>query len=273
MKNILIFILLIPVLTGCSSIQRKLYSSNQPNNPSLAKKNDYSLSLTYGSPSGFDVNGGYAISNRIAIIGGLYTHRNRDIEQSYSVFSQQRDSSQLSYRHKGFHAGAGIFMPLQKNNPEWFVSFFAGYTKGNFLMNENLQQIAPAPSSQTNFYKSTIGRWFAQGSINFYDKILHQSFIARFNYVGYDNVTTDYSDYEQYNYLLPPKGYSRWSQFLDLSFDTKIFFTKTHSLGLQFFGTVSSRLNRKDYNFAYYSSRLGIGLVLKPSFKIKEKKD
>ena len=109
-------------------------------------------------------------------------------------------------------------------------------------MNEKLYHLAPPPSSlQSNFYNSRVTRWFAQGSLNFYDKIIHQSFIARLNYVGYDGVSTDYSGPEQDSYKLPPTGYPKWSQFLDLSFDTKIFFTKDRRIGVQVFGTMNTK--------------------------------
>jgi hypothetical protein len=274
MKNILFYISAIILLQGCGSIQRRLYSTNQPNNPSLQKKNDYSLSVTYGGPSGFDLNAGYAVSDKVAIIGGFYTQSYLDTEQDYFWLSPGRDSSKLSYRHNGFHAGAGVYLPLSQKDSDWFVSFFGGYTNGNFRMNEVLYHVDPPPvTSQTNFYKSRITRWFAQGSLNFYDKTIHQSFIARFNYVGYNKATTDYSTAEQEDYRLPPFGHPPWSQFLDLTVDTKLFFTKERRIGLHLFGTLNTRLNREIFNFPYYTYRIGAGIVVGSPFKIKEKKE
>ncbi len=275
MKTIFIIpvaIILFSLSSCSSSIQRKLYSSNQPNNPSLEKKNDYSISATYGEPNGFDLNAGYAITNRFAIIGGLHTQQNRDIEQRFSWFSPIRDSSALSYHHKGYHLGAGAYFPLQKNNPKFFFSFFGGYTNGTFKMTETLYHLDPPDPPQNNFYQSNITRWFAQGSFSFYDKIFHQSLLARFNYVGYSDVKTDYTEFEQQNYLLPPFGYSKWSQFFDLAFDTKIFFTKDKRLGCQIYGVITPRINRKHFNFSHYPFRGGIGLIFKSPFQNREPK-
>ncbi|NOT51695.1 MAG: hypothetical protein HOP10_10515 [Chitinophagaceae bacterium] len=276
MKNIILYISAIILLQGCGIINRRIYSSNQPNNPSLEKKNDYSISATYGTPSGFDLNAGYAVSNRVAIIGGIYTQRYRDTEHNYEFFAGSRDSSKLFYHHNGFHIGAGVYLPLEKNTPEWFINFFGGYTAGSFRMNEELYHIDPPPvSTRFNYYKSRITRWFAQGSLNWYEKIYNQSFIVRYNLVGYDGVSTDYSATELEDYRLPIQGGSKWAQFLDLSLDSKFFFTKDRRIGLQLYATTTARLGNEfnKSNFAHYSFRFGVGLFFKPSFKIKEKKD
>jgi hypothetical protein len=273
MKYIFILILTVVFYSGCT-IQRKLYSPTQVNNPSLEKKNDYSASLSYSSPSGFDANGGYAITNRWAVIGGLYAYKNRDREENYYLFSQNRDSSLLKYKHSGFHIGTGLYFPLSKKKLSPGVSFFVGYTKGKFEMQEVFYEISPVPSTspKLNFYSSDMNRWFIQGSLHLYDRMFHQSFITRFNYVGYSNVLTDYDSNQQYSFNLPPQAYPKWSAFLDFSFDTKIFFSRKQQLGLQLFGTVSTRLNRQDFNFYYYPFRGGIGFVLKSPFVVHQKK-
>jgi hypothetical protein len=279
MKYIFILILSIIFFSNCN-IERKLYSPAQVNNPSLEKKNDYSVSLSYSSPSGFDFNGGYAITNRWAIIGGLYSHKNRDKEEESNIFSNRNSaSSLLLYKHNGFHIGTGFYLPIsQKKSPE-FISFFGGYTKGKFEMRESFVEniiFTPPPvplaTPKLNFYKSDINRWFLQGSLNLYHDQIHQSFITRFNYVGYDNINTDYTPNEQVSFNLPDVGDPKWSSFLDFSFDTKIFFSKEQRLGLQLFGTVSTRLNKEDFNFYYYPFRGGIGIVLKSSFIAQQKK-
>lgn len=270
MKNIFILFFLTS-LCSCSVIQRRIYSPTQVNAPSLQEKKDYNISSSISTPLGFDINGGYALSNRFAIIGGLYTYKNRDAEQDYSVFSSTRDSSMLLYKHKGFHAGAGIFIPLIKEKNSFFLSFYGIYTNGSFEMNEKLYEISSTTtSSKFNFYKSEINRWSLQGSVHFFDKLIHQSLTTRLNFVGYNHVTTDYTPIEQATYNLPPVAYPKWSTFLDFSFETKIFFTKNQTAGFQIFGTLSGLINNRDYNIYYYPVRLGTGLVLKPPFKNKK---
>ena len=113
MRYLFITILTIVFFASCT-IERRLYSPTQVNNPCLEEKNDYSVSLSYSSPSGFDFNSGYAITNRWAVIGGLYTYKNRDREENNYLFSQNRDSALLLYKHKGFNIGTGVYIPLSK---------------------------------------------------------------------------------------------------------------------------------------------------------------
>jgi hypothetical protein len=263
------WIFFVASLFSCSSIHRKLYSSTPINNPSLQQKNDHSFAVGYSTPSGFDFNGGYAITNRLAIIGGGYIHRNKDKEEEFGLFSNRNASSSLLYRHKGFHAGAGVFFPLSKKKSPGFASFFAGYTKGNFRMDERYFDNTDSTSLPTRvtFYKSNIGRYFLQGSITAYMGTAELSFSTRYNYVVYRNVITDYSLDEQHSYNLPTIGYPASSRFLDLAFDSKIYFSEQRQWGLQIFGSLTPRLKKRDFDFYYYPFRLGIGLVVKNPFK------
>lgn len=270
MKLVLFIFMLASVCCSCSTIKRKLYSPTQINNPSLQEKNDYSLSLSYGRPSGFDCNGGYAVTNRIAVIGGLYSYSNRETEEAYSVFSDNKDSSILVYRHKGFHAGAGVFIPLEKNDPSLFAAFFAGLTKGSFRMNETFYEVAPVQNGpKLNIYKSDIDRWFVQGSINRYGKIVHHSIICRLNFVKYSN--TDYNDWQKIAYNLPTAGYPAWSTFFDLCYEAKIFFSKQQRIGLVISSVSTYRINNRDYNFYIQPSRMNIGIVIKSPSKKQQK--
>lgn len=272
MKYIFIFLLGVTCFSSCI-IQHRLYTSTQPNNPSLQQKNDYTASLTVSTPSGFDGNAGFAITNRLAVIGGLYTYKNKDQQEAITIFPNNKDSALLTYKHKGFHIGAGTFIPLAKNDSRGFLSFFGGYMKGNFDMQETLYSNVANPSNPAYYsYKSDINRWFLQGGINMYFKQFHQSFITRFNFVDYDKVKTNYTTDQQHDFNLPPTGYPRSSSFADFSFDTKIFFTKEERIGLQLFGSVTSRLKKQDFDFYIYPFRAGIGIIFKSPLKNKEPK-
>jgi hypothetical protein len=270
MKICFAFFILLSV-SSCKVIERKLFSPTQINNPSLEKKNDHSFSLAYSLPSGFDFTGGYAITNRLAIIGGAYSHKNSDEEKTALLFSNDNSSASLLYRHKGYHAGLGIYLPLSKERrTETFTSFFAGYTQGSFRMDERYFENSspntnPPTSTPTriSFYSSNIGRYFLQGGLNLYVTDHEVSFICRYNYVNYSDISTDYSVDQQQNFNFPPLGNPRHSQFLDFAFDTKIFFTENPKIGLQIFGSATTRLSNRDRNFRYYPFRLGIGLVIK----------
>lgn len=272
MKLFLILLIASFFLISSCTIQRKIYTTTQVNNPSLQKQGDYNFTSTYSSPKGFDVNSGYAISKHIGVIAGLNFYKNKDREENYYFLSQNHDSSILEYKHNGFHAGAGYFFPISKDRNSLFISFFAGIIKNKFEMWESFYEVFPTPSvsPKLNFYKSDIDRWFLQSSLNFYQERFQGSVSTRFNYTGYNNVTTDYTSNEQYAYNLPPFAYPKWSSFLDFSLDAKYFFNKNQSLGLQFFLVSTTRLNRKDFNFYYYPFRVGVGFVLKAPYHYKK---
>jgi len=257
----------------CSCIiERRIYSSTQINTPSLQQKNDHSFSLTYSDPSGFDFTSGYAITNRLAIIAGAYSYRNKDHQTATLLFSNITTNAQLLYRHKGFHSGLGFYFPLSKKESGTYASFFTGYTKGNFNMDEhNVATDNSSGTITTNdfFYKSDIGRYFLQGAFNAYLDRFEISILTRYNYVAYTDVTTNYSANDQQNSNLPPLGYSKNSQFIDLAFDGKYFFTDNRMFGLHLFGCGTTRLNRKEFNFYYYPFRFGLGFVVKNPFRKK----
>lgn len=239
----------------------------------MQKKGDYTLISSFSTPSGIDVNGGYAITKHLAIIGGFNFYRNKDNEERFSIFSTIRESSALTYKHSGFHFGAGGYLPISKDKESVFLAFFGGVVKNKFYMLESLYEMTPTPTlPKLNFYKSDINKLFLQGSVNFYQKRFQASFTTRFNYAGYNNVDTDYDSNQQYSYQLPPYKYPKWSSFLDLSFDAKYFFNKNQSLGIGAFFITTTRLNRKDFNFYYYPFRLGAGIVVKSPFADKHLK-
>ena len=254
---------------GCSTIQRKLYAPTLINNPSLQAKNDYCFTAEISNPKGVDVQGGYALTNKLAFIAGLYSYYNTDKQEDYSLFSTSSSTSDLVYQHKGFHVGSGVYFPLSSKNLNTIFAAFAGYTNGSFAMRETLYDNSNGQSTspKLNFYKSDITRWFVQAGITQHNKRTELSGIVRFNFVGYNKVNTDYSPSEQWSYTLPPTAYPKWSQFLDISFDTKVFFSDKKIFGLQFTATTGARWKREVYNFYYYASRIGIGLVFKSPFR------
>jgi len=272
MKNLIVYCTLI-FFCSCT-IQRRIYSPTAINNPSLQQKNDHSLSLTYSGPSGFDFTGGYAITNGLAIIGGAYVYRNNDHQVENDIFSDLTTNSDLLYKHKGFHGGMGYFFALSKKTKSTYASFFTGYTKGNFSMNEHAVETdntgtTPVTTTNDYFYKSDIGRYFLQGAFNGYLDRFEISVSAKYKYVTYTNVVTNYPITIQDESNLPPLGYSKISQFLDMGFDARYFFSEKRTVGLTLFAIGTARLNRKEFNPYYYGYRLGLGVVFKNAFQKK----
>lgn len=265
----LLFILNICLLQSCSTIDRKLYSPTQINTPSLQKKNDHNFAGSISAPGAFDFHASYALTNRLAIIGGLFTHRNQDEEEAYSIFSSYRAKATLLYKHKGFHIGTGAYIPLIVDNSSLFISGFGTYTDGDFTMNETSNNNS-IPGTKYNFYSSDLKRWALQSSLHFYSKHVHQALTARYSHVTYSYIYTDYTQTEQQSYRLPPLGHSRFSSFVDFGFDTKVFFSEKQNLGIQVFGSIAARLNHEDYHFDHYPMRIGIGLVTNSPFRKKK---
>ena len=264
------FICLTLFLICSCSIRRKLYSSTQINDPVLQQKNDHSFALSFSDPSGFDFTGAYAITNRLAIIGGAYSYRNHEKQSEDHWFSSVSATASLQYRHKGFHGGLGVYFPVTKKNRNAYVSFFTGYTSGRFRMDENYVETDLSTGTTTtreSFYKSDIGRYFIQGGFNSYMGRFEISMLSRYNYVVYSNVSTNYSTTDQFDFSLPPLGYSKYSEFLDFGVDGKYFFTNERRFGIETFFAFTARMNRKEFNFPYYDTRIGIGLVARNPFR------
>jgi hypothetical protein len=201
-------------------------------------------------------------------MAGAYTHRNSEQQTATDLFSDITTNVSLLYRHKGYHGGVGVYFPLSNKNSS-FASFFAGYTNGTFRMNEDGTEEDLSTGTTTPrdfFYKSNIGRYFLQGGFNSYLGQFEISILARYSYVRYSNITTNYSIAEQQEFYLPDVGYSKNSQFLDFAFDSKYFFTEKKRMGIQLFGSLTARLNQNEFNFPYYASRFGVGLVVKNWF-------
>lgn len=119
------------------------------------------------------------------------------------------------------------------------------------------------------FYKSDIGRYFLQGAFNAYTGRFEMALSIRYNYVTYSNMTTNYSSDLQFENRLPPNGYSRNSQFLDVGFEGRYFFTDGRKFGMMLYAQGTTRLNRKEFDFDYYGYRFGFGLLVKNPFKKK----
>lgn len=272
MRAPLILFILSLLLSSCV-IERRIYVPTQVNNPYLQKAGDYSISGTYSSPAGFDINSGVAITNQLAVVAGYNHYKNKDGEREVDIFNGNQDSAILNYKHNGFHLGLGAYFPLSKGNTNTnTITVLGGLINNKFSMKEKLYAATqnPSPTPKLNFFNSDINRWFLQASINLYPENFQISFSTRYNYVSYQNVVTDYTSNEQLSYRLPPVAYPKSSSFLDFSFDATCYFNSSKTIGVQAFSILTTRLNKREFNFYYYPIRSGIGLVYKrPNAKKK----
>ena len=271
MRYILICLSLF-LICSCT-IRRKLYTSTYVNNPSLQHKNDYAFSASISQPAGFDFSGGYAVTNRLAILAGAHTYRNAEDQTDDDFLSPTTTEVSLLYRHKGYHGGLGVYFPISKKNSNGYASFFTGYIKDDFRMDEDgieTDNNNGTTVTRDLFYKSDIGRYFVSGGIHAYVGQFDLSFLGRYNYVEYSNIVTNYSTTEQQLFNFPTLGYSKNSQFLDFAFDMKYYFTEKPRIGLQFFGLLTARLNQKEFNFPFFNNRIGVGVVIRNPFQKSE---
>jgi hypothetical protein len=264
-----IFLTIIILATSCR-IERKIFSSVPVNNPSLQKKKDFSVNATISAPKGFDLNGGFALTNRLAVIAGAYSHKNKETEIAGQITPSgiHDDSSKLVYRHNGITIGTGAYFPLSKRKSSAYLSFFAGMSTGSFRMNEEMyenQVNSPGPPV-FHSYKSRLNRYFLQTSLNFYDKNVEVSFTSRYSLVGYKKINTDYTNGQLSSYRLPPFTTPELNSFLDLAFDLKVLFSQNTRWGMQLFGVITGRLDNDEYGIAqydYYPIRIGTGIFFR----------
>ncbi len=218
----------------------------------------------------FDVNGGFALTNRLAVIAGAYRHKNKDIEMAGSIAPSgiHDDSSNLVYCHNGIALGTGLYFPVPRRSSSGYISFFGGISTGNFRMNEEMyenQINSPAPPS-FHFYKSRLNRYFLQGSLNHYGKKIEVSLSAKYNLIEYNRINTDYTTGQLSSYRLPPFTTPKRNSFLDLACDFKLFFSREPRWGIQLFGLITTRLDNDEYGivrYYYYPIRIGTGIFFR----------
>src|SRR5688572_32862042 len=95
------------IFLGSCTTERRIYSPLPIFNPSLQQKNDFSVSGTFSEPKAYDLNAAFAVTNRIAILLGGYSHKHN--EKEYYRTPNRYDSTNLLYRHNGFTLGGGIY--------------------------------------------------------------------------------------------------------------------------------------------------------------------
>ncbi len=259
--TLFIFILFV---SSCT-IERKIYSTLPVNNPSLQDKNDFSATASASAPGAFDFNVGFALTNRFAVIGGTYFHRNKDPE--YGRMGGSRQSADLLYRHSGITAGAGFFFPATRRRNADYFSFYTGINRGVFKLDEVLTEyetnISNPVSVDTNFLKSSLNRYFLQGSFNHYGRNGELSFTSRLTWADYTKIITDYTNDQLYDNRLPPYQVPRTGLYLDIAFDARVYFSQHLPVGLLFFSQLSMRTNEGSRNYFYYPGRIGAGLFLR----------
>jgi hypothetical protein len=203
--------LLVIVIFFCYSCTapRYIYSPSPPNNPYLKEKGESKLAVYYSSGgddnkrtghknNGIDLQAAYAVSNNWALTAGFFERKEKDIYSPgrYNFF----DSSVLDYKRRITDFGGGYFISLDKRKSVFF-NVYSGVGFGKFSFTDF--GVDKSGFNYKRFHNSTITKWFIQPSINsFVGNYFRASFIAKFSFIHYGNISTSYTSNElQYFFL------------------------------------------------------------------------
>lgn len=201
-------VILIVSCYSCNS-PRFIYSPSPPNNPYFKEKRESKLSAYYSSGgddnnrtghrnNGFDLQAAYAVGNNWALTAGYFDRKEKDIYPygNYNYF----DSSVVSYKRHITDFGGGYFIPVD-NRRSVFLAIYGGLGFGKFSFTDD--GIDKARVNYNRFHHSDITKWFIQPSLNlFATNYFRASFITKFSFVKYGNISTSYSPDELQFYWL-----------------------------------------------------------------------
>lgn len=198
-KGQLISIISVILSASCTS-PRYIYSPPPPNNPYFTEKGQSKLAAYYSSGGddnsitghknrGVDVQGAYAISDNWALTAGYFSRRERDV---YSVgVSNYFDSSIVNYKRNLADVGGGYMLPLDKRRTV-SINMFAGLAFGKFFFTD--KGMDKSGSAYSRIHSSKIIKWYGQSSLNVLPgKYFRASFVLRFSFIHYGNISTTYT--------------------------------------------------------------------------------
>lgn len=208
-KGYLAFLVMAIAFCYSCNTPRFVYSPSPPNNPYFKEKGESKLSAYYSSGgddnkrtghknNGFDLQAAYALSNNWALTAGFFDRKEKDVYQygNYNYF----DSSVVSYKRNITDFGGGYFISLDKRRSVFFA-IYGGLGFGKFSFTDN--GIDKARVNYTRFHNSAVTKWFVQPSLNLIaSDYFRASFIAKFSFLHYGNISTSYTTDELQFYWL-----------------------------------------------------------------------
>ncbi len=243
---------------------RYVYSAPTQNIPHLTKRGDFTAAafisagsgssssspkLDHGFSRGSDLQGAYAISNKI----GLMLNRFSRSENKTSTTSNNGDLT-LAYRRTLTEYGVGYLFPKKIAYSNTYFQVFAGAATGKFSINEN-----GFSNSQvyTRFHNSNITKLFIQPAVILAPGNFSAAFSSRFCSVKYRGVSTDYNAFELKDYFLDNLSSSPvffWEPVTDISYDV----LKHKGLRFELQMGIVVLLNKKFVD--YRTLNLGVGV-------------
>lgn len=207
---------------------RYVYSAPTQNIPHLTKKNDFTVAgfvaagtgsssaprIDDGYTRGSDLQGAYALSDRIAI---MFNRFSRSENRTTSLI---RDSIlNIHYKRGLTEYGVGYLFPKKNAYSNTYFQIFAGAATGKFKINENGFSNG---LGYTRFHTSDITKIFIQPAVILAPGNFTASFSSRFCSVKYRNILTDYNRLELKDYFLDnlsPSAVFFWEPAIDISYD------------------------------------------------------
>lgn len=216
MKFILIALIAVLVISSCSA-PKYVYSPTSINAPFFTEKNQSKVGISYvshgsesftrdsfvrrGNAAGYDIQAGYAIAKNW-LIHGSYAHRIEDLSSDNRLPGRY---AAIDYDRFYADGGIGYYTSMGTDSIVYFQALAGyGYGKSEFTDFDNNTR---APIDR--FHKSTVNKYFLQGSFQLLFKNIKLQFPNRFTVAHFGKVETNYTQQElSNNYLTGLDGYS-----------------------------------------------------------------
>ncbi len=238
------------------------------NIPVLAEKNDSKFSVNYSTnadarstedkysrnrSNGFDIQGAYAITKSIGVQAAYFsryerTHGGGNDDDFF-------DSSVIKYNRNLFEFGAGYFTPVDEKGKMLF-QVFAGLGFGKFNFTDNGRDKSQLPYHR--FHNADVTKYYLEPSLTFRSKeTFAASLSARFSFVRFRNVQTNYKQAEKETYKLD--SINRYtSVFFEPAFVNSYGFNKLPGLRIEYQLGLSLIMSRNIMDYRRFNFSLGL---------------
>lgn len=201
----LLLLLLLSLFAVSCSVPRYIYAPSIPVTPFFEEKGEASLSGNYATPgqgdsqkssgNGFDLQGAYAITSKLAITANFSQRREKEAysymeDRLYDIF----DSSVINYRRRMFEAGVGYVLPVDRLKTV-YMGIFAGFGGGKLTILD--QGLDNNSSGYSRTYENRLLKWYLQPAFNAHaGRYFRFSLAWRLSFVRYGSPRTSYTEDE-----------------------------------------------------------------------------
>lgn len=264
--------ILIPWLfASCAALNRYVYRSNPINLPGLTEKGQSRLTADVGGNiqmqglnglGGVDLQGAYAVSNRLTLLGGYSGRSGSDagsnLYQGAFYPLSIRDSNNaanLHYRNNTWELGAAYTMRFGRHV---FMSVSAGGGAGNYHIDDNG---ALYDTLYRAYLDAHLTQWFVQPAMYFKLKAVDLGVGFRLAWSHFSNVTTNYTSEQQTQFSvgdLQGKDMNMFQPFWVLRIRPHLSWLQIELQGSLNIGGNSS--STTSYNYYYLNGGVGVSI-------------